>query len=378
MEALGFTDNDVIDNVELVALTPKDSDNTHWKGGFKPRFSLQWLMWAAGACFVLLCIRMVGFSQSENRNVDSKSKNNSVTPLQSIGFPIYTCPNISSFESNFNENESSEYTPRDEKILSNLDAYVATFRHRSFDAWSRTFDEYKKDVYSWKSSHFVMNLKTGDAIYESACGTGLNILMTLEIVQQESNGTITNLTFYGNDYVPQSVKIANLLAKRRNFFPSNARLGRICQGNSLNLSYVPSNVFDLVFTGYITPLQNPLDFKYSDESKLLNQYRTICTEKARTREAVLMQQRQDDWFGQWVKEMVRIAKPGASILIEQVSLPFCEILYDWGGVNQSFWTRGAREYGWNVEGIGFGTNKRSRGAVDSERYHVFMRKKNNT
>ncbi len=289
MEALGFTDNDVIDNVELVALTPKDSDNTHWKGGFKPRFSLQWLMWAAGVCFVLLCIRMVGFSQSENRNVDSKSKNNSVTPLQSIGFPIYTCPNISSFESNFNENESSEYTPRDEKILSNLDAYVATFRHRSFDAWSRTFDEYKKDVYSWKSSHFVMNLKTGDAIYESACGTGLNILMTF-------------------------------------FFPSNARLGRICQGNSLNLSYVPSNVFDLVFTGYITPLQNPLDFKCSDESKILNQYRTICTEKARTREAVLMQQRQDDWFGQWVKEMVRIAKPGASILIEQVSLPILAFL----------------------------------------------------
>ena len=374
MKASGDADRDRAGDVELIPLT-KVGVNSHWKRGVEQRVSLRCLLWATCLCFLLLGISILGFiSQSENPNVDSKN-NSSGTLLQNTGIPIYICPNDSFFESDYNENEPSEYIPKDEKILSNMDAYVATFRHRSFDAWSRTYDQYKKDLYSWKSSYFVTNLKTGDSIYESACGSGLNILMTLEIVQQESNGTITNLTFYGNDYIPQSVKIANLLSERRDFFPSNARLGQICQGNSLNLSYVPSNAFDLVFTGYITPLQNPLEFNYSNETKVWNHYRDICTDHARFSEAALMQQRQDDWFGQWVKEMVRIAKPGAPILIEHVALPFCQILDDWGGVNQSFWKRGARDFGWNVEeGIGFEASQRA----GSERYHVFMRKKSST
>jgi hypothetical protein len=37
----------------------------------------------------------------------------------------------------------------------------------------------------------------------------------------------------------------------------------------------------------------------------------------------VMVQKQTDWYGKWVGEMARIAKPGVPVIIEQVSLPYC-------------------------------------------------------
>ena len=88
--------------------------------------------------------------------------------------------------------------------------------------------------------------------------------------------------------------------------------------------------------------------------------------------AEVAQQRQNDWFGAWVGEMVRIAKPGAPVIVEQVSYPFCKAFFDWGGVNQEFWTGYAIDkYGWDVDpsSIEFEDDRLFR-----KRYHVFMRK----
>ena len=57
--------------------------------------------------------------------------------------------------------------------------------------------------------------------------------------------------------------------------PAKGSKGKICQGDSGNLSWVPSNAFDLVYTGYITPLQDPLDFQL-DEDPLWERYENIC------------------------------------------------------------------------------------------------------
>jgi hypothetical protein len=83
------------------------------------------------------------------------------------------------------------------------------------------------------------------------------------------------------------------------------------------------------------------------------------------------QQRQSDWFGVWVSEMVRIAKPGAPVIVEQVSYPFCEAYYDWGGVEQDFWFDGIQTYGWDIDptSIEFEDDR-----IFRRRYHVFMRK----
>lgn len=85
------------------------------------------------------------------------------------------------------------------------------------------------------------------------------------------------------------------------------------------------------------------------------------------------QQRQNDWYGIWVKEMIRIAKPGAPVIVEQVSYPFCEAYFDWGGVDQEFWTDYAIDkYGWEVDpaSIEFEDDR-----LFKKRYHVFMRKR---
>lgn len=69
--------------------------------------------------------------------------------------------------------------------------------------------------------------------------------------------------------------------------------------------------------------------------------------------------------------MVRIAKPGAPVIIEQVSKPYCSNIDDWGGVSPKFWIMGTRIYDWDVDptSIDMATDK-----VFGGRYHVFMRK----
>ena len=86
----------------------------------------------------------------------------------------------------------------------------------------------------------------------------------------------------------------------------------------------------------------------------------------------LAQEKQNDWFGLWVSEMVRIAKPGAAVIVEQVSVPYCNDIDDWGGVSQDFWRSGVGNYGWDIDpsSIEMEDDK----VFAETRYHVFMRK----
>jgi len=85
-------------------------------------------------------------------------------------------------------------------------------------------------------------------------------------------------------------------------------------------------------------------------------------------------QRQHDWYGKWVGEMARIAKPGAPIIVEQVSKSYCTNQHDWGGVDDYFWFQAATQnsYDWNVDPRSIET---LRDALHRDRYHVFMLKK---
>jgi hypothetical protein len=205
---------------------------------------------------------------------------------------------------------------------------MESFRHVEYDNWGHTYNEVKHGMYSFKSRYFN-DVKSNDVIYESACGIGLNLYMTLEILQQISG--ITNVTIYGNDYTPRSVQIANDLYSDANskFLPTTyGRLGSICEADSTQLNFVPSNAFDLVFTGYISPLLDPLHLNQSTVDENFVQYNAYCEEhksgskaKRGLSAAVKGQQRQNDWFSKWVGEMIRIAKPGAPIIVEQVSYP---------------------------------------------------------
>jgi hypothetical protein len=85
----------------------------------------------------------------------------------------------------------------------------------------------------------------------------------------------------------------------------------------------------------------------------------------------IAQQRQEDWIALWVSEMVRIAKPGAPVIIEALAVPSCDHITEWG-VRKDFWSKAIDKYGWDLDpaSITFGDDFQNQ-----NRYHVAMRKK---
>jgi len=296
-------------------------------------------------------------------------------------YPMYTCP------TQFEERrvEVDLYQQDNEKHhLQNVTHFVQTIRHQTADYWGRTYEELKQGLYPWKSNIFQkIELHNGDSIYESASGVGMNLLLTLEIMAEVQN--VSNLVVYGNDYIAQSAALANALLDDRDTLPNGARKGVICQGDSSNLDFVPSNSFDVVFTGYINPLRDPLgyggDDNKNDVASLWYRYKRLCQGGQRRhdgrhhQERILrnMQRIQEDWFDAWVSELIRIAKPGAPVLIEQVAHNICTSLDDWGGVDDEFWLQhGIHRYGWDIDpaSIEFQNDE----TMEIGRYNVMMRK----
>ncbi|CAB9498022.1 expressed unknown protein [Seminavis robusta] len=281
------------------------------------------------------------------------------------------CPNLVQNAENFHNTSVEEsYINRTSQIDSNFSGFLATYHESEFDGWGKPYDFVKAGMYHWKSTRFPKNLKDGDSIYESACGIGLNLIMTLEILQEVKG--VNNLMVYGNEYIPSSANASNRILD--SLLPNlNATKGSVCAADSTNLQFIPSNSFDLVFTGYISTLLDPLGIEKGVKENY-QYYESICEGESWQDQKLkeVAQQRQNDWFGTWVSEMVRIAKPGAPVIVEQVSYPFCDAYFDWGGVNQEFWTDYAiPKYGWEVDpaSIEFEDDRLFR-----KRYHVFMRK----
>jgi hypothetical protein len=121
-----------------------------------------------------------------------------------------------------------------------------------------------------------------------------------------------------------------------------------------------------------------LHFALDDVPKTFDQYIQVCESDKEDWEGQklnqIAQQRQQDWYGLWVGEMARIAKPGAPIIVESISPPFCEETEEWGGVSKDWWKIVAQseKYGWGVdpEWLDYGQDY-----VFDDQYHVFMRKK---
>jgi hypothetical protein len=128
--------------------------------------------------------------------------------------------------------------------------------------------------------------------------------------------------------------------------------------------------FVIVHRTLLDPLHFDLGY-YEDRDK----YKALCSANETDWKAVKLrdtaQQRQEDWMALWVTEMVRIAKPGAPVIIESLSPPFCFKMYDYGGFSKEFWPRAIDKYGWDVipSSLVFADDSRY-----AERYHVALRK----
>ena len=209
-------------------------------------------------------------------------------------------------------------------------------------------------------------------------GIGLNLVMTMEILQEEQVKGVNNIiVYYRNEYIPSSANMSNKI--RDTLLPQlNATTrGSVCTADLTNLNFIAANSFDLVFTGktllilehlnkvrcaiasilcsqlksykmsivsstilgYVSILLDPLDLKQSLTDNF-DAYEQVCQGDSWKDKmlAEVAQQRQNNWFGTWVGKMVCVAKPGAPVIVEQVSHPLfcCKAFFDWGGVNQDF------------------------------------------
>ena len=90
----------------------------------------------------------------------------------------------------------------------------------------------------------------------------------------------------------------------------------------------------------------------------------------------LQQEATEDWFAKWVSELVRIAKPGKPIIVEEVALPICGgAPEDWGGVAKEWWKPAVIKYKWDVDIDSIVTKMHKKDEKNVEtRYNVFMRK----
>ena len=83
---------------------------------------------------------------------------------------------------------------------------------------------------------------------------------------------------------------------------------------------------------------------------------------------------QEDWFASWILELIRIAKPGAYVLIETTDSPICsENQFTWGGVDKSWFTSAVMTYDFDVDidSFVFADEK-------PPRYNTMFRKKTNS
>ena len=247
------------------------------------------------------------------------------------------------------------------------------YRNQGYDGFSKNFAQAKENIYDYVQEYFVPALRNGGgSIYESACGTAANLLMTLEIIAESG---VKDVTVYGSEYIADSVTIARQMIEAH--MPEGFYMGSICQADSTNLEHVPSNSMDVTFTGYIDPLVDPLDLHPDEDIGIdVSIARCKSTDEADHEIAEKEQKAQEQWFARWVTEMVRITKPGGSLIVEDVAKPICEIYRDWGGVSQAWWPKAVADYGWDIDinSITFGPAARSPVKYKGRRYNVAMRK----
>lgn len=233
-------------------------------------------------------------------------------PLQTEGLPMPRNVEMALDE------HTAWYDEESKQLNRNLSQYMETFRDSQYDNWGHTYEQVKKAMYKWKRERFS-RLKSGNRVFESACGIGMNSFMTMEILAEVA-GT-HSIEFYGNEYSRESVIAAHCIAGSGRM-PAKGRLGAICRADSTDLSFAPENYFHLVFTGYISPLFDPLDLGGSTKENFKT-YIAHCESSEDMHKAKVLdaQRIQEDWYSKWVEEMIRLAKPGAPVIVEQVSFP---------------------------------------------------------
>uniref|UniRef100_A0A7S2W9F6 Methyltransferase domain-containing protein n=1 Tax=Eucampia antarctica TaxID=49252 RepID=A0A7S2W9F6_9STRA len=321
-----------------------------------------------GLCFILLPWLVIFGKKTLDGNFQQQQQ-------QSSAQPVIVCPGSDEIKPPKTVDYMKYYEDNNKE---NID--VSKFREWAYtDGIDDGYEKRKLHLSHWKVDMFSSSLKSGDMIYESATGLGTNLALTLELLSEHKG--INNLQVYGNDMIESSVERAKELFTVNNF--DGSTIGEFCVADSTHLFHVPSNSFHLAYSGYVDPLDNPLDFEKSGSEQ---KYDDLCDSAIKQHDdehwqepelARLAQDIQNDWYGLWVSELVRITKPGGTIAIEDIAPPYCQDRADWGGVTREWWIDANKRYDWGIETGSFFFAD-SDEALKGKRYHVVMTKQKAT
>ena len=341
------------------------------------------------------------------------------------GAPQYACPIIIG---NNNNNENNVGIDDGEQafnrrfanridinmIQQDMTTFLDTFRDRNIAdymniGWKNnnytnvTYHTLKEQMSAWRTLKYIPSLKkTGANILELNCGLGLNLFMTYEIIQQsqQPKDNIRDVHLYGTTTstttsttadesigtaVTANALLDTILQKEANFVGGGKR-GIICptvlRTNRQNrmydhntydapdLSFIPDNSFDLVYTSDIPLARDIWDTDLMSNQEFVNRQVDLCRTKDTDWKSSSLyqvsQEQQESIYGRQVAEMIRITKPGNVIAIEHVPMPFCDLVhrnaaasapyhsdafyyYSGVGLDPSFWTNSDTHarYQWN-------------------------------
>lgn len=278
----------------------------------------------------------------------------------------YACPAARQKSLNDKDDDLEDwYDEQNACVYANGGAALAAIRNGTcaYDGGSTGYAAKKESIRAWKEAAFLPHVRDGAAIYESACGIGLNMLLTAEILHEHG---VRNLTFYGNDYSARSVATANRFWDDPHVGAVAASKGRICRADSSDLAGVPDGAFDFAYTGYLAPLENPFDIDVDDDGARSSVGYCKSDPELAAREQAAM----EVWAASWVSELVRIAKPDGYVAIESGAESWCSAHKGWGGVDKGWWGEETiAKYQWDVD-------PRSVLVMDGpkQRYHVLLKK----
>uniref|UniRef100_A0A7S4VPU6 Methyltransferase domain-containing protein n=1 Tax=Ditylum brightwellii TaxID=49249 RepID=A0A7S4VPU6_9STRA len=222
------------------------------------------------------------------------------------------------------------------------------FLDEKYGAWGITPNEHKAlnaNWIHWYGDHLLHS--ESRTIYESACGTGLTLFIIIQLLYEQYD--ITGIEAFGNEYIAEDVVTANRYYDWAvEHYPElDLRKGRICRGDSTNLtSFVPTNAFDIVMTGSIDVIDDPLHLGVSDGEE----HRRWCTSKSKVKQTSMKEEQKEinRWFALWASQMISLVKSGGIVIIEANSKPRCEV-GAWGGVSKEWWAQAIQEYEWDTQ-----------------------------
>jgi len=99
------------------------------------------------------------------------------------------CPAIDTSNKTNESGESFEdlYGVASRNMTLDPNEFLSTFRTEIYDGWHMSYNKNKAGLTDFKAKYFGPYIKSGTKLYESACGIGLNLLMTLEILKELEN-----------------------------------------------------------------------------------------------------------------------------------------------------------------------------------------------